>query len=453
MRRDSRVLIALLLASILLDGCASAPPPVLPDLRLSQPKTPVIYVPGSTGTVLRDRDSQRIVWGRGRQLVLPRDGGYAIARPLDFAIDSEMSRLEPTEAIHEIRLAGIFSQDVYGPTVDLLEANGYRFGDLSAPAPADTAFLFPYDWRLDHRLAAGQLLDRLEALRQARGEEVLAVDLVCQSNGAYICRYLAKYGDAPLAAAEAGSAGPPEWLTVRKIILLGNSNGGSLRMLRELNRGRTYIAIVGRKLRPEVVFTAPAFFQDLPMVKPDLFLDAAGEPLGVDLFDAESWRRFGWSIFAPAARQRIASARDVFGDEAKQLVYLQEVLDYARRFHAVLLNDAPGFGDTRYYLLQSKTRDTPERAVLIETDDGWQTLFSTDKALQDMAEIHRRATAMGDGHGTVESQLWLSPQEKDAIAAEPFYLDDDHFELILRPEIHRRMLDFLHDDSPAPGDS
>ncbi len=421
----------------------------MPPLKQSHPKTPVIYVPGSTGTELRDRESKRIVWGRGRELILPRDGGYSIARPLHYAPDSDESRLEVTDAIRKISLAGVFTQDVYGSMVRVLENNGYRLGDLDAPGPGDTAFLFAYDWRLDHRLAAGRLLERLEALRASRGEEHLEVDLVCQSNGAYICRYLLKYGDATLEQAETGSARPPKDLSVRKLILMGNSNGGSLRMLREIDRGRTYIAVIGRKIQPEVMFSIPALYQDLPVVRRDLFLDAAGEPLDIDLFDAESWRRYGWSVFDAVVRQRIAQGgAELFGDEARQMEYLRRVLDYARRFQRVLERDVPGFGNTRYYMLQSNSLETPDRAVLVEGEDGWEMLFTGDRKLKRLGEAHRRASAPGDGHGTVDSQMWLSPQEKNALAAEPFYVDDDHFNLILQPATHRRLLDYLYDGTP-----
>ncbi len=318
MRLINGILIGFLLSpALFLGGCTSAPTPILSPLKQIQPKTPVVYVPGSTGTELRERESKVIVWGRGRQLIMPRDSGYALARPIHYPPDSDKSRLEATDAIHKISLAGIFSQEVYGPIVKLLEHNGYRLGDLEAPEPGDTAFLFAYDWRLDHRLGATRLLERLRALRAARGEPRLKVDLICQSNGAYICRYLLKYGDATLEEAEAGTARPPENLDVRKMILMGNSNGGSLRMLREMHRGRSYIFLLGRKLRPEVLFSMPAFYQDLPVVRRDLFLDAAGEPLDVDLFDAESWHRHGWSVFAPGVRERIAKrgGEHLFGGE------------------------------------------------------------------------------------------------------------------------------------------
>ncbi len=441
----------LLLSTPILGACSGTPAPILlPSLQQVQPKTPVIYVPGSTGTELRDRASGKIVWGRGRQMVLPRDGGYSIARPVHFPPDSEQSRLEVTGAIHEISLAGIFTQKVYGPIARLLEDNGYRLGDLDAPEAKDSAFLFAYDWRLDHRLATVRLLEQLEALRAVRGEDHLEVDLVCQSNGAYICRYLLKYGGATLEQAEAGTARPPEHVSVRNMILMGNSNGGSLRILREIHRGRSYIAVVGRKLQPEVLFSIPALFQDLPVVRQDLFLDAEGDPLDVDLFDAEAWRRHGWSVFAPRARKRVArDGAELFGDEQQQMAYLRQVLDYARRFHSLLGRDVPDFGGTRYYMLQSKSLETPDRAVLVEGEDGWETLFTGDKKLERRAEIHRLATAQGDGHGTIDSQMWLSPQERAALAVEPYYVNDEHFELILQPETHRRLLDYLFHGSPA----
>ena len=448
----SVVLIVFVLSlNLLLGACSSVPTPILMPLKQSHPKTPVVYVPGSTGTELRERESKRVVWGRGRQLLLPRDGGYSIARPVHHAPDSDDSRLEVTDAIRKISLAGIFNQDVYGPIAELLEDNGYRLGDLETPGPEDTAFLFAYDWRLDHRLGAARLLERLEALREARGEELLEVDLICQSNGAYICRYLLKYGGAPLEQAEAATAGPPEHLSVRKMVLMGNSNGGSLRMLREMHRGRNYIAVVGRKMLPEVLFSLPALYQDLPAVRRDLFLDAEGEPLDVDLFDAESWRRHGWSAFDPKVRKRIARNDDgeLFGGEEQQMEYLARVLNYADRFQKVLVRDVPNFGKTRYYMLQSNGLETPDRAVLVEGEDGWETLFTGDKKLKRLGASHRLATARGDGHGTVDSQMWLSPQEKAALAAEPFYVDDDHFDLILQPETHRQLLDYLHDGSPA----
>ena len=95
---------------------------------------------------------------------------------------------------------------------------------------------------------------------------------------------------------------------MRKLILVGSSNGGGLRILRELDRGRNYISLIGRRWHPETLFTFPAIYQDLPVYRRDLFLDADGRELEIDLFDAESWRRHGWSVFSRAARRRLAKA-------------------------------------------------------------------------------------------------------------------------------------------------
>ncbi|MCP4739980.1 MAG: hypothetical protein GY873_37910, partial [Bosea sp.] len=176
-----------------------------------------------------------------------------------------------------------------------LEKEGFTRGDLEHPRPQDRLFAFAYDWRRDAVLTAQLLAERLDAVRARQGVHKLRLALICQSNGGQICRYLARFGAAGLAAAEAGELGPPSQLEIEHLVLVGSAAGGSLRILREIHRGRSYIGVVGRKIQPEVLFSIPALFQDLPVVRPDLFLGADGEPLDVDLFDAEAWRRHGWS--------------------------------------------------------------------------------------------------------------------------------------------------------------
>ncbi len=421
--------------------CADGPEP---ETRpTGEPAVPVVLVPGITGTKLRDRATGEVVWGTGALLISPRDGGYALALPIGGR--SAEPRLEAFEVIEEIRLAGVIRQKIYLPIVDTLTAQGYRRGDLAAPRPGDRLFLFPYDWRRSNVLAARLLAERLAALKAARGEERLTVDLVCQSNGAHICRYLLKYGGASLEEAEAGRAGPLPWLTVRKLILVGSSNGGGLRILRELDRGRSYVSLIGRKWHPETLFTLPAIYQDLPVYRQDLFLDGDGRELEIDLFDAESWRRHGWSAFSRSARRRIEKSgrTDLFGDEDQRLAFLAHVLDEAQRFHRLLARDVEGAGETRYYLLQNAGKDTPERAVLRPRDGELRPWFTGDRELERRHRLHALATAPGDGHATVESQLWLSPGEKAAMAGEPTYVDSPHFELIFDPGTLRCVVEFL----------
>lgn len=433
---------ALVAALFWLVACAGSPPPVLEPLRDLDARAPVVLVPGVTGVGLRDRASGKLVWGRGTNFISPHDRGYGVIRSV---LPEAEPRIEAAEVIEEIRLLGLFEKPVYGPLVRLFEANGYRQGSLDEPGSGGSFFLFSYDWRGDNVEAAGRLAERLEALRRSRGDDRLPVTLICQSNGAHICRYLAKYAGAPLAEAEAGLAGPPEALEIRGIVMVGTSNGGGLRILRELNRGRRYVTLVGRTLSPEAFFTVESLYQDLPTYRTGLFVDETGEALDVDLFDAESWRTYQWSIFAEEPARRLARERrpEIFGDGEDRMEFLRDMLDRSSRLAAVLGRDVSGLGPIRYSLVQSSVEPTPDRAVLIWEGDGWKTLFTGDGELRKRPDLERLISAPGDGHATVRSQLWLSPQESELLDGEPFEARGGHFEMILDPATHQRLLEVV----------
>ncbi len=448
-RREGRRVRALALfvgwAAALALGCASArsvpdPAPAADAAR----GNPVVIVPGLTGTELRDRQTGRRVWGDGRSLLLPRDGGHALALPIAGG-ESRGREVEAGEVIERVRLLGVIRKPIYGPIARLLEEAGYRRGDLDEPRPEDGFFLFAYDWRRDSTVSARRLLERLEGLRRVRGEARLDVDLVCQSGGAHLCRYLAKYAGATLEEAEAGGAGPPQAVRIAKLVLVGTSNGGSMRMLRWLDRGRRYVPGVGRRFRPETLFTFPATFEDLPGYLDDPVLDERGEPLDVDLFDPAAWERHGWSVFGEGPRRRLERGRraDLFGDAPARRRHLARMLDRARRFQRLLARDVPDF-DTRYYSIQNVGEETPERAVLVPGKGGRRRLlFTGDRALRRRPALHARATALGDEHATVASQGWLSPQELASFGREPLAVAGGHFELILEPEARAALLAYL----------
>ena len=436
----------LLLVVFFVLSCAGSPPPVLVPVPGSAHDTPVILVPGATGVELRDPATGKFVWGKGINLVRPHDGGYALALPIEPGATAAPG-LETGEVIEEIRLAGLFRKPVYGPVVDLLSDNGYQRGNLADPRPDDTFFLFAYDWRQDNVASTALLLERLETLRRVRGMPRLPVVLICQSNGAHICRYLAKYGGASLAEAEAGRAQRPASIEVEKLILVGSSNGGSLRILRELDRGRSYVSLVGRKWQPETLYTFRSLFQDLPAYRSDLFLDEQGEVMEVDLYAAAAWQTFGWSVFAESTARRLnkKARADLFGDDENRLDYLQRTLDSARRFQEVLASDSPSFGQPDYYLIQNSDVDTPERAILVEKKGAWKTFFTGDRWLEKRPDLSKLATTSGDGHAGTESQLWLSPQEHERMVGEPYQVEGGHFDLILNPATLKHLVDILSD--------
>ncbi len=403
----------------------------------------VVLVPGITGSQLRDEETCRVEWGTAARLFSPRDGGRALALPVKPGLKPRS--VTAFDVIEEIPLPlGMWKKDVYGPIVRLLEANGFTAGNLLDPEPGESFFVFPYDWRQDNLEAVASLAARLEALHELRGGPELRVALICQSAGERICRYLAKYGAASLEEAEAGRAAPVPGVVIEQLLLVGTSNAGSLRILREMNRGRSYAGFVGRTWAPETLFTFPSLYQDLPTEPADLFLDEEGQPLAIDLFAAESWRRYGWSIWGARAARRLAvKPFDLLGPEEDRLALLTRSLDRARRLRKLLAADSPTFGATRYASLQSLDEPTPWRAVLVESGGRWRTHFTGDPWLEARPRLAALARARGDGHAAQASQHSLSPQESAALSHPPFDLHGPHFEMILERETLATMLDFL----------
>ena len=437
------LLISLVIAcfACLVGGCAStkAPEPRLQSLAARSPKVPVVLVPGITGSELRDRRTGELIWGLGKQIVTPHDGGYELVRPLSDPIDGPSPHVEAGEVLSTMHL-GPLKKTIYGPIPEMLENHGYVQGDFRSPSPEADLFTFAYDWRGDNIFASQTLRERLETLADHRGDGY-EVDLICQSNGAHICRYLLKYGAESLGQAESGNARPSERFRIRKIILVGTSNGGSMRILREVHRGRKYLPLVGRTMQPEVLFSFPAVFQDLPAHIDQPFVDSQGKSIDLPLFEADTWVQRVWSVFQPEAQARMAERPDLFGDHEQQIAYLRRALDRAQRLHRLLAADVPHFGDTRYYSLQNGYEPSPHLAVV--TDRPGVLWFTGDKILKDRPYLTSLISRPGDGHATVDSQNALSPQELAAFTLPPYLVHGGHFELILEPNSLRRLLDFL----------
>lgn len=415
------------------------------------PRVPVVFVSGMTGTQLRDPDDGEWVWGRSRQLFGPRDGGYRIALPLALPSDPAVrarrpqADYEPVGPILALEILG-WTKTIYRPLVQRFEAVGYRRGELTAPRAGDTFFFFDYDWRYGNLRAVRRLDRQLEGLRRTLAAP--AIDLVCQSNAAKICRWLAKYGTLDLEGAAGVVGGPARGYRIRKLVLVGASNNGALRVLRLLDRGRAYVPLVGRKFQPEVFFTLRPLFEDLPSDRDDLFFDERGETLAVDLFDARTWERFGWSIFDPAATRRVArrARPELYGDPAGWIDYLQTQLDLSRRLQKLLARDAPGFDGIDYYLLENRSEVTIDRALLTQESGSWTTYFLGDRRLMRDAVLRRLAGAPGDGHAVLDSQRGLSPQERAALK-DSALATGGHFDAVVQPAALDSILGFLAERS------
>jgi len=438
--RVSRWLTLLFCLGLMLNCAARRAPETTvrpPDPSL----TPLVLLPGTTGSRLREVATGELVWGDARRLFFPRDGGSRVAIPIPPESDANRD-LEPDGLVRGVRVLGI-ELDIYDSLIRRLQAEGYKLGDLSNPRPGDTLFLFPYDWRRSTAEAAGMLARQLEELRHARGAEALTVDLLCQSNAARIARWFIKYGGSTLEAAEAGGSRDPR-IRIGKLLLMASANGGAMATLRGFNRNRAYSPF-GRRFRVETLFTLEALYEALPFFADDLFFDRDGRLLDVDLFDPDNWKRYGWSVYDPVVQRRLLRDRhpELYGSADQRDRHLSRSLDRARRLHDRLRRDVPSFGATRYYSIQAETRPTYRRAMLLERNGRWESVFGDDSRVACDKRLTEIAMAPGDGHASSGSQNYMSPQELAAMVHPPAIVAERHRAMMANSEAQGWAVRFL----------
>jgi len=261
--------------------------------------------------------------------------------PISPDLAANRDDLIPGKIIETVKLARLLPEVyVYRDLlVALRRYAGYRDGDWNNPAAdgyEDTFYVFPYDWRQDNVSNARELIRRISQLKTKLQRPDLKFNVVAHSMGGLIARYAAMYGDADLPPGD----GPiqPTWLGaahISKIVMIGVPNEGSADAFATLVEGYSITEGLRRrvpllnKLTAEDVVSAPAVFQLMPHARAVRFLDENLQPLTVDLYDQEVWKRYGWSVIYSSADFRRHHASDLDA-------YLSATLQRARRFHESL---------------------------------------------------------------------------------------------------------------------
>jgi pimeloyl-ACP methyl ester carboxylesterase len=320
----------------------------------------VIVIPGILGSELINSKTGETVWPsafRTSQEGLPISPDLATNR----------DALVPGKIIETLKLGRVLPE-VYVYR-DLLEAlrryAGYRDGDWENPAAdgyQDTFYVFPYDWRLDNVSNARELIRRIDRLKTKLQRPDLKFNIIAHSMGGLIARYAAMYGDADLPAGD--DPIQPTWLGaahISKIVMIGVPNEGSADAFATLVEGYSITEGLRRrvpllnKLTAEDVVKTPSVFQLMPHREVVKFLDENLQALPVDLYDADVWKRYGWSVIysSPDFRRRYVESSGTNGAGGKfedELdAYLVATLRRARRFHEAL--DSSGSSDGPVILL------------------------------------------------------------------------------------------------------
>jgi pimeloyl-ACP methyl ester carboxylesterase len=381
------------------------------ESALRQDRNPVIVIHGFIGSKLKNDQTHESVWGRFVDAI-KRGKPDDLSLPIDLlpitANRDDLVAYDIFESVAGVRF--------YGALLDSLrDVGGYRFGDIKDPRPGDTAFVYYYDWRrcnVEAAIGLGQAIQRIKGRLRAPD---LRFDIVAHSMGGMLAQYYLKYGTADVVSD--GREHPVTYAgatNLARVILLGVPNRGTMSAFRRLNTG------FSRTMSSEVMFTMPSLYQLLPFDGRGHFVDPQGHPVDVDLYDASTWIRNGWSVFNPGQRSRrleamgINGARPVRGAADDPMTqprgFLQAALDRAHAFHAALERDSPEGAPVPIHIFGSDCIPTLDRVVLKQTPQGTLTMLDDEATPhRDLNQIEKVMMAPGDGTVTADSLLGMPP--------------------------------------------
>ncbi|MBD0373226.1 MAG: hypothetical protein ICV60_20475 [Pyrinomonadaceae bacterium] len=413
-----------------LSGCGAHRKPNLERIfaaaRQQTGKRPVIVIPGILGTELVNSETGEKVWPS-----IFRSSNDGLELPLGANLAANRDKLVPKNIVTTLRLSRLVPEVyIYHDLLGALKKyGGYREGDWENPATdgdRDTFYVFAYDWRRDNVETARLLVRRIAELKRRLGRADLRFNIIAHSMGGLIARYAARYGDADLPAD--GAQLKPTWAGasyINKIFMFGTPNEGSMDAFATLLEGYSLTEGLRRRLyllntlSREAAITVPSIFQLLPHGETARFLDENLQPLKIDIYDPEAWRRYNWSPYSDAdfrkrkvydeekyARSKRGAAEDLEG-------YFRAVLNRARRFHEALDVEVDGETPVALYAFGGDCEETLNAPVLLrdEKRNRWITLTgprsyntSTGRRMT-RKEVTEAMYLPGDGRVTRRSLL------------------------------------------------
>ncbi|TAK91357.1 MAG: alpha/beta hydrolase [Burkholderiaceae bacterium] len=445
-------LLLLCLGLLLLPGCGEEARPDL--MRLYQmglenaETTPVILIPGVFGSKLRDKITKREVWPGPWYSIL-------FSRYDELALEFDPQTLAPKPSHLEAYdiAEQAFGRDFYRPIIETLTRyGGYVRGIPGRPAGAKERryYVFAYDWRQDNVQTARALDQLIETIRRDYGRPDLRVNIVAHSMGGLIARYYLRYGTID------ALDGDPHQVTlagarkVRKLILLGTPNLGSIDSLHAFLSGNP---IGWGRIRQETLATLPSGYQLFPHPLTTWLIDIDGHGLHDNLFDSETWEHYHWSIFDPVVEARIRSDSDAPDQHLDALRrYFKYQLERGRRFTWNLSVAEPS-SPIRYVLFGGDCTLTSAR-LLIEQADGKFAVRLNPKEIRHPKPGVRYDELMfepGDGRVTKPSLLARqtldpsAPQHEDSFlpVAYSFFLCESHNKLTNNVNFQDNLLNVL----------
>lgn len=426
-------------------------------------KTPVIIIPGLTGSDLYNSKTGEEVWFKSR-----RSKDDDLRLPMSANLARNRDNLVSRDILRSVKVFKFLPEtEIYERLIYALETRGgYReakWTTTNKDDAQDTYYVFAYDWRRDNVENAQLLMRKVETLKQRMGKPDLKFSIIAHSMGGIISRYAAMYGDADISAGEP----KPTWAGAKnfdKILLVGTPNAGSVSALNSLLNGFSYVRAKGINL-PFVqnisrfdVFTIPSAFQLLPHDGSLLAFDENMKPLTVDVYDPETWEKYDWSIwkdpdftkkFSPAEQQ---NARPYFLAALGRAKLLQAALD------ANTLEKPP----VALYLIGAECKDTLNAMLIYrnEKKGRWESIFRDETVTRSNGEKitdqQMKMLLYGKGDGVVPKrsltmETVVTNGKKLALPyTSELYQCEGHNKLVTNPDIQDKLFLLLRDGASVP---
>jgi hypothetical protein len=183
-------------------------------------------------------------------------------------------------------------------------------------------------------------------------------------------------------------------------------------------------------------------------------IDAQGQALHDDLFDAGTWKRYGWSIHDPAVQARMARGQGDAGADglaAAQRFFVYR-LERARRFLWALSTLEPAT-PIRYVLFGGDCSLTPARLMLEKEGEHLRTRLSPKEIQHRVAGVAYEELMLEPGDGRVTKPSLLARETLDPSAEQNedsfmpiaywFFLCENHAQLTNNINFQDNLLNVL----------
>ena len=376
----------------------------------AQGKTPVIIIPGLSGSELVNQKTGEIVWFKA-----PRSKDDDLRLPITANITRNRDNLVAGDILRSIKI-GIFPRiDVYAGLIDSFKNNdGYHeeFWDTPTAKGAESSiYVFPYDWRLDNVENSRLLIRKIVGLKAKLKRPDLKFNVIGHSMGGIIARYAAMYGDVDLPT---GNRKPvPTWAGAKhfeRIVLLGTPSEGSSLSLNSLVNGTSIGGLninlpFVQNLSRFDIFTIPSSYQLLPAPGTLRVVDENLKPLNIDLYDPKTWTKYGWNVIDDKgfAKQFNAAERKTAP------AYFAAMLDRARRLYEALAATSPTKG-IEFDVVGADCKEALDTIVVYRDrkSNRWKTLFKpqsfTKSNGQKVTADELKAVMLAPGDGVVTTR-------------------------------------------------